>query len=296
MSARSSEKLSLIGGGILLLILLAVGGQSLVSFLANHSYYQSMLKTPENWGILFSALVIAFCVVLYLFKANKFTLKKRLILIAGGLSLFGLLHSLIKGGVVGIGGIITIFHTAMLLLIGAYTLTGIFALGSLIEQKFLKFSQHRRQELLFTFGIGLCSFLALIQLAVGLNIFYTPVARILFIGLGVTIYLEKKTIAEYAETLTTLFKQMQSTLKRDKKQSIALGILLTISFIYLCFGFQNSFIPYSTARDANHAYMYEPKIIAQNGGIYRGNTVMSFMPGIRHMFITFFFSLTQTTG
>jgi hypothetical protein len=66
--------------------------------------------------------------------------------------------------------------------------------------------------------------------------------------------------------------------------------------MYLCFGYQNSFIPYSTARDANHAYMYRPKIIAANGGIYRGNTMMDRMPGMREMFITFFFSITQSTN
>ena len=66
--------------------------------------------------------------------------------------------------------------------------------------------------------------------------------------------------------------------------------------MYLCFGYQNSFIPYSTARDANHAYMFIPKVIAENGGVYRGNTILNSMPGMWHHFITFFFSLTQHTN
>lgn len=44
-------------------------------------------------------------------------------------------------------------------------------------------------------------------------------------------------------------------------------VLLAISIIYYLYGFQLSFIPYSTAWDANHAYMYIPRILAQNHGV-----------------------------
>ncbi len=71
-------------------------------------------------------------------------------------------------------------------------------------------------------------------------------------------------------------------------------VLLAISIIYYLYGFQLSFIPYSTAWDANHAYMYFPKIIAQNHGILRWNMwVADMVPGLWHMFITFFFALIQ---
>ncbi|MDR0283134.1 MAG: hypothetical protein LBI53_07815 [Candidatus Peribacteria bacterium] len=48
--------------------------------------------------------------------------------------------------------------------------------------------------------------------------------------------------------------------------------------MYYLYGFQNSFIPYSTAWDANHEYLYIPKIIAENAGILRGNSVGGTMP------------------
>ena len=41
-------------------------------------------------------------------------------------------------------------------------------------------------------------------------------------------------------------------------------ILVGFSIMYYLYGFQLSFIPYSTAWDANHAYMYEPKVMAEN--------------------------------
>lgn len=42
-------------------------------------------------------------------------------------------------------------------------------------------------------------------------------------------------------------------------------ILLGMAIIYLLYGLQLAFIPYSTAWDANHAYMFFPKIWADNG-------------------------------
>jgi hypothetical protein len=41
--------------------------------------------------------------------------------------------------------------------------------------------------------------------------------------------------------------------------------------MYYLYGFQLSFIPYSTAWDANHAYMYEPKVLAENFGVLWNN-------------------------
>ena len=59
---------------------------------------------------------------------------------------------------------------------------------------------------------------------------------------------------------------------------------------------QNAFTPYSTAWDANHEYMYIPKILAENAGIYRWNTVWGSMPWFWHQFLTFVFSLTWCTN
>ena len=55
-------------------------------------------------------------------------------------------------------------------------------------------------------------------------------------------------------------------------------------------------MPYSTAWDANHEYMYIPKILAENAGIYRWNSVANNMPWFWHQFLTFIFSLTGCTN
>jgi len=64
--------------------------------------------------------------------------------------------------------------------------------------------------------------------------------------------------------------------------------------MYYFYGFELSFIPYSTAWDANHAYMYQPKVLAENFGVLRGNIgEANSAPLLWHAFITFWFSLIQ---
>jgi hypothetical protein len=121
--------------------------------------------------------------VLYLLYAKRFTFKKLIILLAGGLAGYGLLHSLWKGGTVELGRLITMFNTLLLFALGSYTLTGLFALGNWIEKKWIRFKQHRWQELFLTLGIGIIVFLAVVQILLGIGILHGIVSRILFLGL-----------------------------------------------------------------------------------------------------------------
>ena len=76
--------------------------------------------------------------------------------------------------------------------------------------------------------------------------------------------------------------------------AIFIPVLLSIAYLYMWI--QNAFTPYSTAWDANHEYMYIPKILAENAGIYWWNSVAGNMPWFWHQFLTFIFSLTGCTG
>ncbi|MDR0606946.1 MAG: hypothetical protein LBG52_01020 [Candidatus Peribacteria bacterium] len=96
--------------------------------------------------------------------------------------------------------------------------------------------------------------------------------------------------------LGELLGKIKENAGKSTPRLIVIGVLILISIVYWYYGFQNSFIPYSTAWDANHEYMYTPKMLAENNGVMRGNTVISTMPGMWHMLITFFFSLTGLTG
>ena len=71
---------------------------------------------------------------------------------------------------------------------------------------------------------------------------------------------------------------------------MSLPILLSVVYLYMWI--QNAFAPYSTAWDANHEYMYIPKILAENGWVYWWNNIANNMPWFWHQFLAFIFSLT----
>ena len=85
-------------------------------------------------------------------------------------------------------------------------------------------------------------------------------------------------------------------LNAKKAWFIVVFIPILLSLAYLYMWIQNAFTPYSTAWDANHEYMYTPKILAENAWIYRWNTVGNGMPWFWHQFLTFIFSLTWCTN
>lgn len=60
-------------------------------------------------------------------------------------------------------------------------------------------------------------------------------------------------------------KFIENICTENKSLKYIFMLILLSSFLYIYFGFVESFIPYPSAWDANHAYMFIPKIIAQYG-------------------------------
>jgi uncharacterized membrane protein len=187
----------------------------------------------------------------------------------GFAALFGLVHSLFKGGTVGFGRFMVIFNTILLFALGAYLFMGFLSLGSFLSRKFIRFQQQRRQEMLLSLGIGISAFLIIVQICLGIGILFSRISILLFIGLGIMIYLEKSALKEYSSLISNICSTFREKLKSKDIWVMIIFILLLLSFLYIFYGLQNSFIPYSTAWDANHEYMYTPKILAENAGIYR---------------------------
>lgn len=111
--------------------------------------------------------------------------------------------------------------------------------------------------------------LLLLYLFSMIHLIWGVVIWIMFFGLGYMIWYMKKELLSYKTIISDIadgFKQEK--LKENRRKRLGV-ILLAISLIYYMYGFQLSIIPYSTARDANHAYMYIPKVLAENHGVLR---------------------------
>lgn len=230
----------------------------------------------------------------YILRNKTFSLKKWIIgRLPAGLVLFWIAHILIKENIFGSAGLVMlIINTCLLYFLGIYTILWITSIGTLVNKYRIRLPQKRIQEMFLNFWIGLGIFLLTIKILASFTILYWAITWAMFIGLGVAIYYSKKELSEYATQIEEAFEPMKyQGLKKNGIIWVSV-ILVAISLLYYFYWFQLSFIPYSTAWDANHAYMYIPKVIAENHGILRWNIgVAATPPELRHGFITFWFSL-----
>lgn len=181
----------------------------------------------------------------------------------------------------------------MLYALGLYSIIGIFSIGIWIKNKCIQFHEESIPQMLLSFGIGLSAFLLGIYVLLLLNILFPIVTWIIFVGMGVLAYIQRKSLSVYVQMLEGIFQDFSVKNLQGANARKWIGIiLLVLSIAYYLFGFQLSFIPYSTAWDANHAYMYNPRIWAENNGIFWKDGPITF-PYLRYSFITFFFSLIK---
>ena len=293
--------LSLIGITALILIVGWLWYQALFGYLGEHTYYFWILGSSQNRRVFISAILCALIPIVYLFTASKVNIKKLLITFLVWAWIFGVVHSNIKWDPVWFGHIITIFNTVLLVCLWIYLILWFSALWSWIERKWIKFNQFRWQEIFLSFWIWFCSFIIIVQILLWIWLLYWIVSWLLFLGLGFMIRYERKSLKKWWEIIWDILEKYKAWLiSWDKiwKKIWLLFMLLPIvlSLAYLYMWIQNAFVPYSTAWDANHEYMYTPKILAENAGIYRWNTLANNMPWAWHQFLTFIFSLTGCTN
>ncbi|MFA5748226.1 MAG: hypothetical protein WC872_03900 [Candidatus Absconditabacterales bacterium] len=283
---------------IILIAILSIGGISIFKeFLANHTYYNQMLNSGVNWKLFVWAIVSSLIPIYYILKSKKFSLKTFMIrILPAGLLLFGVAHTIIKESIVGgsAGFIIFCINNLILYFLGMYFVLGVLSLGTWISNKILKFKEIRRQEMFINFGIGIGCLLLGIYILMMVRLFYPLLTWIIFLGLGGMIWLMKAKLIDFRLMIEGYFAGTKLHDIKNNAWKWMLIILIGISIIYYFYGFQLSFIPYSTAWDANHEYMYAPKVLAENFGVLRGNIgPVSSAPLLWHSFIAFWFSLIQ---
>lgn len=286
------QKIFLIVG----ILLLSFFGVSIYNeFMANHTYYQTMLASRANWKLFVWAIVAVLIPLVYIIKGKTFSVKSFFMyVIPTTLWLYTTIFVVTKDTIIGwsTGWIILMINTLLIYFLGIYTLLGLTALGTFISKKYIQFKETRRQEMVINFGIGLGFFLLLIYILTMVHLLLWAIVWIVFLGLGYIVYYMRKDLNIYKEIIIDITHQFTwENLKQNGWKRLGV-ILLGVSLIYYLYGFQLSIIPYSTAWDANHEYMYIPKILAENHGVLRGNMGPGAMaPGLRHMFITFWFAL-----
>ncbi|UFX83274.1 hypothetical protein [Candidatus Absconditicoccus praedator] len=289
-------KLSAIFLWILIFVLLFFGGQVFFGYIANHPYYIEKITDGGNWGVLIFTFIASLIPVFYLFASKKFNFIKFLIYIILGLYFFGLLLLSVKEGIVG-SGLIMLFVNVLILsfLILAFLLST-YSYGEYFKEKVLKLKTYSIYDIFLSFGVGLSGLLILIFILMSFNLLYPLVSYIIFIGGLVLAYYQKDNLILVKSKFEEILLSLREFKNKSKIVSYLGVFLLIVSILYFYFGFMLSFIPYPTAWDANHAYMFNPKVWAMNAGFYWGGDGPSASFQLWYSYITYWFSLALPLG
>lgn len=280
------------------IFLLVWGYEIFNAFMVQHTYYAGMFASMRNRWLVLWAFACAAPTLYYFMKNNNHKLPILGGLIAWGLAIFWLWHTGITDNLwFGRFGIIMqLINTAILLFLAVYFVLGTQTLWSIILEK-LGISQQRWQEMLLSFGMWLGLLLFVVHYLVFFHLLYGIIVRAIFLWLGYLIYTNRNTRLVYRRQLTEgILQDTKSLIIRDgtvQTSGYIFLFLVAACIVYYFFGFQLSFIPYPTAWDANHAYMYIPKVWAENHGalgVWQVGGVASFL---WYSYIAFWFALIE---
>ena len=277
--------------GIVFAVLVIIWFEGIQSFWWEHNYYLWMLKSWSNWWLIASALA-CWLIPLYQMRKSKMSLTGLVVSIGWGLSLFMILHEWIQWNLLTLFSAVPLmFNTLVLYCLALLFIFAVFSLWNIISRKLKLFKTIRWQETFLTFWLWLLLFLVVIQILAGIWILYSAITWLLLIGLVVLWWFDRKNLKEHKEALLWVFEKFRE-IKPLSNLWWLFGLLIVISFWYYFFNFSHSYIPYSTAWDANHEYMYIPKVVSENHWILWWNVwPAAKMIELWHAYITFFFSV-----
>lgn len=231
-------------------------------YLSEHEYYIKFLLDHNNIKILFWAILWALCPLVYTFSEWKKSWLKIVLFIFIWFAIFGLGISLIKWAFSLLWYLIFILNFLILFLFFSVFVIWCLALWEIFLSKF------NFNESIYNFSIktwvGIALFSIIIFYLTSLWFLNIIVSYLLFIGLLIIIYFNWRKLKLIFDWLLESFNNFSVQLNKiHPALKFVFGLIFVIIFLYIFFWFVYSFIPYPSAWDANHAYMFIPKIFSQ---------------------------------
>lgn len=275
---------------LLALILWLVWYEAYHAYMINHTYYYTMLADGNNWSIVLWFLILSLLPVWVLLWSKKQSLSTLSWSIVGALIISWFVHTTVKWWLVwSAGSFIFLFNMIVLLWISIIFFGGVYTIWHKIYTYLTKSEISNRSDILLSLGLWLWIFLFLNYILVITQLFYPIIAWIQLFVLWSSIRYYKSTLSSTKKILEWI---ILSFMNLGIQRKLLYSILIVVTLIYIMFGFNLSYIPYSTARDANHAYMYYPKVWSLNNGVFFTNGPVTF-PYIWMAYIAYWFSLLK---
>lgn len=259
-------------------------------YIATHQYYITLLGQAKNIKILVWWLLVSLIPALYIVFWRKQRLLHIVSVIIWSLALYGAIFVSLKDSVAWWWALLYMLTSILVASFALYIFTWFTFLWWYVKKYVLALETKTVFDLCLNFGLGLCVFLLVNYVFILLNIFYPFISWLLLALLWWCIYTQK----QLRHDMTTIVHDLLHTTVKATKSPwvrVCIVLLLTFSFWYVFQWFQLAHIPYSTAWDANHAYMFYPKMRALHGWYYRNEINMATTPQLWYTYIAYFFSL-----
>lgn len=261
------------------------------SFLWNHAYYADMFASMDNRGQFALAIIAAGIPLRYLTQTSKIVLVDMVKYLFAGLLVFGLGQLMIKDTILGSGLVMFAINVALLFTVSIYFIVALVAMGSWISEKFKLFKETMLSEVFLNLWIGLAVFMLINHFLAVSQLLYGRIIWVIFIAWAGIIWLQRTSLKAYETLIVEHLSHFRWSQVIQSPKLMVFCIMIALSLAYYFYGFHLAFIPYPTAWDANHAYMYIPKIWAENHGILWANGAQS--PSLWMSFISFWFTLIE---
>ena len=265
-------------------------------YMSNHTYYLDMIKESSNLYLILLALLSAAIPVVSVVYFGKNTIQKIISTFFLWFLVFAIWNVMIKDSLIGNWFLMIIINFGLMIALMLYFSAWFISIWDWIRSKYNMLTWNAVDVILnlwLWFGL----FIVVNYILILANLYYWIVLRWIFAIIGAVIYYQKEKLVNNTNILLSTFDKFRINNNPSVSRYISI-VLLLCTVMYIYYGLWMSYIPYPTARDANHAYMAIPRMLVNNHGIAWsdnfGNFASSFPAYLSY--VAYFFGLFGSFG
>jgi hypothetical protein len=268
------KKLS--GVAIWLMVFLVIWGIGIFQeYFSEHTYYYDMLKASDNRLLLFWWLVSAAIPLSYHALVDKPNTKWFVWSTIVAILFYAYAFIAVRDEFLGSAFLALPINIGLMIGGAVLMLGGMRSGGSMLYRKLYHQEADTLDRSVTALIFGFIATLVISWVLVISTLLYQIVAVACLVVCGYLILREKLFWRKLASNTSVL---INANLWFDTWAKSLTTILFGVTIMYLCYGLMLSFIPYPTAWDANHAYMYIPKVWAEHHGYIWNSLSAQFSP------------------
>lgn len=229
-----------------------------------------------------------------MYFAKRISLYKVFGLFVWGAILYVGGFTMMKDALLSPWAIILLFNLLIIFVLLTFFLVSITTLGNSIFKKLHWHVSNSMHDVFLQFTVWLIAFCTVNVILLMLWAYFSVVIRLQIAGLIYLMWRQKSFVTHLYNTTEIFIQSIHDILAKLPWIRILYYTLIIVTCVYIYMGMNLAYIPYPTAWDANHAYIFTPRAWAIHNGIYWGTSWLTSMPYLWYGFLTFWFKFAQS--